>query len=301
MSKQVYIARNFLIINFLKRSKATWKEIEYHLETQSEIEGSDYYMSQRTFQRDIIEIRSLYDVDIQNDKSTGCYFIAEQEEILNSNSHLLDSFNLYNALSLTNNYSEYIQFDSRTPKGTEHILPLLNAIKNKSVVDIEYHKFYESDSETVLFNPYLIKQFKSRWYAIGIKVKNNEIRTYALDRIMKVDVKKKKYVASKEINLVSYFKNAFGIIAPNDEKPEKVIFTLNKEQANYITTFPLHDTQKINKSNDSHVTFEINVFITYDLVMEFLSYGDEVLVESPKSLIKELKKMYSNSLAKYKF
>lgn len=301
MSKQVYIARNFLIINFLKRSKATWKEIEYHLETQSEIEGSDYYMSQRTFQRDIIEIRSLYDVDIQNDKSTGCYYIAEQEEIINTNSHLLDSFNLYNALSLTNNYSEYIQFDSRTPKGTEHILPLLNAIKNKSVVDIEYHKFYQSDSESVLFNPYLIKQFKSRWYAIGIKVENNEIRTYALDRIVKVDVKKKKFVASKEINLVSYFKNAFGIIAPNDVKPEKVIFTLNKEQANYITTFPLHDTQKIIKSNESHVTFEINVFITYDLVMEFLSYGDEVLVESPKSLIKELKKMYSNSLAKYKF
>lgn len=301
MSKQVYIARIFLIINFLKRSKATWKEIEYHLETQSEIEGSDFHMSQRTFQRDIIEIRSLYDVDIQNDKSTGCYYVAEQEEILNSNSHLLDSFNLYNALSLTNNYSEYIQFDSRTPKGTEHILPLLNAIKNKSVVDIEYHKFYESDSESVLFNPYLIKQFKSRWYAIGIKVENNEIRTYALDRIVKVDVKKKKFVASKEINLVSYFKNAFGIIAPNDVKPEKVIFTLNKEQANYITTFPLHDTQKINKSNESHVTFEINVFITYDLVMEFLSYGDEVLVESPKSLIKELKNMYSNSLAKYKF
>lgn len=301
MSKQVYIARNFLIINFLKRSKATWKEIEYHLETQSEIEGSDYYMSQRTFQRDIIEIRSLYDVDIQNDKSTGCYYIAEQEEILNTNSHLLDSFNLYNALSLTNNYSEYIQFDSRTPKGTEHILPFLNAIKNKSVVEIEYHKFYESDSESVLFNPYLIKQFKSRWYAIGIKVENNEIRTYALDRIVKVDVKKKKFVASKEINLVSYFKNAFGIIAPNDVKPEKVIFTLNKEQANYITTFPLHDTQKVIKSNESHVTFEINVFITYDLVMEFLSYGDEVLVESPKSLIKELKKMYSNSLAKYKF
>jgi predicted DNA-binding transcriptional regulator YafY len=299
MSKQVYIARNFLIINFLKRSKATWKEIEYHLETQSEIEGCDYHMSQRTFQRDIIEIRSLYDVDIQNDKSTGCYYIAEQEELLNSNSHLLDSFNLYNALSLTNNYSEYIQFDSRTPKGTEHILPLLNAIKNKSVVDIEYHKFYVSDSETVLFNPYLIKQFKSRWYAIGIKVENNEIRTYALDRIVKVDVKKKKFVASKEINLVSYFKNAFGIIAPNDVKPEKVIFTLNKEQANYITTFPLHDTQKINKSNESHVTFEINVFITYDLVMEFLSYGDEVLVESPKSLKKELKKMYSNSLTKY--
>lgn len=300
MSKREYIARNLLIINFLKRSKATWKEIESHLELQSELESYNYSMSQRTFQRDIAEIRSLYEIDIQNDKSTGHYYIAEQEDSLNNSSQLLDSFNLYNALSLTNNYSEYIQFDSRTPRGTEHILPLLNAIKNKVVVDIEYHKFYESESETVAFNPYLIKQFKSRWYVIGNKVENNGIRTYALDRIVKVDTKKKKFNHSKDVDIVGYFKNSFGIIAPNSDKPEKVVFNATVEQANYIRTFPLHVSQKILKTSTVQVTFELTVFITYDLIMELLSYGDEIKVDSPKSLIKELTNMYSNSLAKYK-
>lgn len=299
MSKREYIARNLLIINFLKRSKATWSEIEFHLEAQSELEGYNYFISQRTFQRDIMEIRSLYEIDIQNDKSTGYYYIAEQEDTLNNNAHLLDSFNLYNALSLTSNYSEFIQFDSRTPRGVEHILGLLNAIKNKLVVDIEYLKFYESDSETVLFHPYLIKQFKSRWYVIGIKVENNEIRTYALDRIVKVDTKKKKFTASKDIDLGTYFKYSFGIIAPKNAKPEKVVFTTSSEQANYIRTFPLHESQTILKTTTTHITFEINVFMTYDLIMELLSYGDEIKVESPKSLIKELVHMYSSSLSKY--
>lgn len=300
MSKREYIARNLLIINFLKRNRATWSEIEFHLETQSELEGCNYFISQRTFQRDIAEIRSLYEIDIQNDKSTGYYYIAEQEDTLNNNAHLLDSFNLYNALSLTSNYTEFIQFDSRTPRGVEHILGLLNAIKNKLVVDIEYLKFYESDPETVLFHPYLIKQFKSRWYVIGIKVENNEIRTYALDRIIKVDTKKKKFTASKDVDLGSYFKNAFGIIAPKNQKPEKVVFSTSIEQANYIRTFPLHQSQTIIKTTTTNVTFEIFVFITYDLIMELLSYGDEIKVESPKSLIKDLMNMYSSSLAKYK-
>jgi predicted DNA-binding transcriptional regulator YafY len=126
------------------------------------------------------------------------------------------------------------------------------------------------------------------------------MRTYALDRIVKVDTKKKKFNHSKDVDIVGYFKNSFGIIAPNSYKPEKVVFNATVEQANYIRTFPLHASQKILKTSTVQVTFELTVFITYDLIMELLSYGDEIKVESPKSLIKELTNMYSNSLAKYK-
>jgi len=68
MSKREYIARNLLIINFLKRSKATWKEIESHLELQSELESYNYSMSQRTFQRDIKEINTIYGLEIKHNK-----------------------------------------------------------------------------------------------------------------------------------------------------------------------------------------------------------------------------------------
>ncbi|MES2568079.1 MAG: WYL domain-containing protein [Bacteroidota bacterium] len=300
MSKREYIARNLLIINFLKRGRASWDEIEFHLETQSELEGYNYLISQRTFQRDMIEIRSLYQIDIQNDKATGLYYIAEQEDGLQNNWQLLDSFNLYNALSLTSNYSEYIQFDSRVPKGTEHILPLLNAIKNKLTIEFEYHKFYESESETVLFHPYLIKQFKSRWYVIGIKAESNSQRTYALDRIVKLETKKKKFTVSRDADFVNYFKNSFGIIGPNKEVPEKVVFTVNPEQANYIKSFPLHTSQRIINTTPSSVKFEITVYITYDLIMEMLSYGEEIKVESPKKLITELTNSYSRAIQNYK-
>jgi len=39
MSKQEYISRYLIIINFLKKGKATWNDILNHLETQSEISG----------------------------------------------------------------------------------------------------------------------------------------------------------------------------------------------------------------------------------------------------------------------
>lgn len=300
MSKQEYIARYLLIINYLKRGKASWKDILNHLETQSEIADYNYVISQRTFQRDISEIRTIWNCDIQNNKSTGYYFIADDEEHNNENTHLLDSFNLFNALSLTNNYSNYIQFESRVPKGTEHLHGLLHAIKNKLVIEIEYHKFYEESPEKVIVNPFLIKQFKGRWYLLCLKTEINKIRTYALDRILGLDIKKKKFTVSKELDLVNYFKNCFGIITPNNTKPERVVFSFNNEQANYIKNYPLHLSQRIIKEANDKTTFEISVYVTYDLIMELLSYGEEIQIVSPKGLIKEILNIYTVSVNKYK-
>lgn len=299
MSKQEYIARYLLIINYLKRGKATWNDILNHLETQSEIADYNYVISQRTFQRDISEIRTLWNYDIQNNKSTGYYFIAEDEEQNNENTHLLDSFNLFNALSLTNNYSDYIQFENRTPKGTEHIYGLLHSIKNKFITEIQYHKFYESKAETVIVNPYLIKQFKGRWYLLCLKTEINEIRTYALDRILSLDIKKKKFTVSKDLDLVNYFKNCFGIITPDNTRPEKIVFSFNNEQANYIKNYPLHESQRIIKVSSDKTTFEISVYVTYDLIMELLSYGEEIEIISPKSLVKQIIAIQKNILNKY--
>ena len=299
MSKKEYIARYLLIINYLKRGNATWNDILNHLETQSEIEDYNYVISQRTFQRDISEIRTLWNYDIQNNKSTGYYFIVEDDEQNNENTHLLDSFNLFNALSLTNNYSDFIQFESRTPKGTEHIYGLLHSIKNKFVTEIQYHKFYESKAESVIVNPYLIKQFKGRWYLLCLKVEINEIRTYALDRILSLDIKKKKFTVSKDLDLVNYFKNCFGIITPNNTKSEKIVFSFNNEQANYIKNYPLHESQRIIKTTNDKTTFEISVYVTYDLIMELLSFGEEIEIISPKSLVKEIVLIHKSILDKH--
>ena len=300
MSKREQIARNLLIINFLKRGPATWADIELHLDTQSDIEGYNYMISQRSFQRDIEDIKTSYQIAIQYDSLTSCYFISTQSSEVTNNSQLLDSFNLYNALSLTSNYSQYIQFDSRIPKGTEHVLDLLHAIKNNLVIDIVYHKFYESEPETVVFNPYLIKQFKGRWYVIGVKAEKNGVRTYALDRIIRIHTSKQHFSVNTELDLINYFKNSFGIIAPKEaQKPDVIIFSFEREQANYINTFPLHYSQKITHSTTTHVTFEIEVHITYDLIMEILSYGEQIQVLSPPSLIQQIIATAQDVLKKY--
>lgn len=300
MSKQEFISRYLLIINYLKRGQATWHDILNHLETQSEISGYNYVITQRTFQRDINEIRSLWEYDIQNNKVTGEYFIKNLHEEFDNNSELLDTFNLFNALSLTNNYSTYIQFETRQAKGTEHIYNLLHAIKNNFVIDIEYHKFYETSSETVTLNPYLIKQFKGRWYLLCYKVEADDIRTYALDRIKNISIKKKKFKTIPEFNRENYFAHCFGIITPDYGKPEKIVFSLTSFQANYLKSYPLHPSQNIVKENANNTIFEITVYVTEDLLIELFSHGAEIEIISPEFLRKQFTERLKNASKLYK-
>lgn len=287
MSKHEFINRNILIINFLKRGKTTWNDIIRHLEIQSEISGYNYVISKRQFQRDLNDIRNLWNCDIECNKSTGFYSITENDQE-NENVQLLDAFNLYSTLSLSHNYTQFIQFENRTPKGTEHFSGLLHAIKNRYVVEINYQKFYEDKPEKVIINPYLIKQFKGRWYLLCIKESSGHTRTYGLDRILDVEIKKKKFSVSKDLNLTNYFKNYFGIITPEKGQPEKIKFSFNSGQAHYIINYPLHSSQKVISETANTTTFEITLFITYDLIMELLSYGEEITIITPKSLVKEI-------------
>lgn len=298
MSKQTYIARYLKIINYLKRGKASFDDICTHLEKQSEIDGLDLNISQRTLQRDLNEIRTIYGIDIKCNKSTGLYYIADEEE-LNENQHLLASFDLFNALRLTSNYSELIQFENANVKGSEHIYPLLQAIKSKSLTEITYKKFYADEEEKVVVEPYQLKQFKNKWYLICIKSQSQEIRTYALDRIQNLEIKRKRFVQTSKLDLRSYAENSFGIINPTDQKVEKIVFSFDPEQANYIKHFPIHKSQKLIKEEDDCVTFQIEVFITYDLVAELLMHGENITVQSPKKLIKTLKDSYNSCLKKY--
>ncbi|MBS1647308.1 MAG: WYL domain-containing protein [Bacteroidetes bacterium] len=300
MSKSQYIKRYLLIIHYLKRGLASWPEIESFLDRQSEIESDTYQISQRTFQRDINEIRSIFSIDIQYNKTQNCYFISDEEDI-NNHTQLLDSFHLFNALSLHHNYTQYIHFENRIPKGTEHIHHLLLAIKNKWTVHLTYHKHYEEYAEEVVLYPYLIKQFKGRWYVLGIKESTQQLRTYALDRVVQMDIKKKKFIADKNFNPAYIFQHCFGIITPENEKPKKIIFEFNEQQAKYIKGYPLHTSQKIvQEKKGGNVVFEITVYQTYDLMMELLSYGDELNIHSPEELRQNLIQLHQEALKKLK-
>ena len=299
MSKREAIARYNLIIKKLRKHPATFLEIADYLALESEIQGYDFNISKRTFQRDVEDIGSLYGIDIRYDFSQKVYRITfdDRSEI---SERILEAFDTFNAFSISERLSNHIHFEKRRPQGTENLYGLLHAIKNRLQVSFQYHKFWDDEISQRTVEPYALKEFKNRWYLLANDLKNSKIKSFALDRLSELDISKRKFQLPKTYNVNEHFKYSFGIISPNEPKPEEVILSFEPHQGKYIKTLPLHASQAILKDNADELLIRLKLFVTHDFLMEILSFGDSVKVIQPASLADEIQEVYESALKLYR-
>ena len=298
MSKRESIARYNLIIKKLRKQPADFEQISTYLSLESELQEYNFNVSKRTFQRDLDDIRSLYNIDIVYDFSRKVYFIdlEEQPEL---NERILEAFDTFNALNITDRLSNYIHFEKRRPQGTENLYGLLHAIKNKVQISFSYKKFWEDEMSQRTAEPYALKEFKNRWYVLANDLKDNKVKSFALDRLTELEITRKKYQLPIDFDVNEHNKYCFGIISPNEHQPQEVILSFDPFQGKYIKTLPLHESQVILKDHEEELLIKLTLFLTHDFLMEILSYGDNVKVIQPESLIEDLKTSYENALKLY--
>jgi len=298
MSKRESIARYNLIIKKLRKHPASFAEISDYLAFESELQEYNFNISKRTFQRDLEDIRSLYNIDIQFDFSRKVYFLDfdEQPDV---NNRILEAFNTFNALNLSDRLSNYIHFEKRRPQGTEYLYGLLHSIKNKLRIKFTYQKFWEDELTIRNVEPYALKEFKSRWYLIANDLGDNKIKTFGLDRFIDLDITKKPFIPNPEVNINDLYKNCFGIISSNNDKPSYIKLSFNNFTGKYIKSFPLHETQKIIEDNKKELIISLELFLTEDFYSEILSFGDNVTILEPEQMISEFKNIYKCALEKY--
>jgi len=298
MSKRESISRYNLIIKKLRNNPSTFSEIANYLDLESEFHGYNFNVSKRTFQRDIADIRLVYNIDIQYDFSQKVYSIDFQEES-EVNERILEAFDTFNALNISDRLSNYIHFEKRRPQGTENLYDLLHAIKNKVQISFFYQKFQDEEIKQRTAEPYALKEFRNRWYVLANDLKDKKVKSFALDRLSALDITKKKFQLPNDFNVNEHFKYCFGIVGPNEHKPQEIILSFDPFQGKYIKTLPLHESQVIIKDDDDELLIKLNLVVTHDFFMEILSFGESVKVIQPANLIAKIKDTYKNALNQY--
>lgn len=299
MSKKESIARYSLIIKKLRKHPANFDEILDYLDRESELQEYDFRISKRTFQRDLNDIRTLYNIDIQYSKSKRAYYIDydEQDEV---SERILEAFDTFNALNISDRVSNHIHFEKRKPQGTENLHGFIHAIKNHLQIKFEYQKFWEDEPTTRNIEPYALKEFKNRWYILSKDLKDNKIKSFALDRLSNLEITKKKFEKPENFDINKYYKYCFGIINSEESQPKEVILSFTPVQGKYIKTLPLHESQEILIDNDEELRIKLTLFLTHDFYMELLSYGENLKVIQPQELINDVKFAFKNALKHYK-
>lgn len=288
MSKHETQLRQSKIISKLQASKElTFEEISDFLKDQSELHGFDLLISQRTFQRDIIDIRSIYNVDIHFDRSRKVYFIAEEENP-DLNNRLMEAFDLISTWKMSEDLTKFIYFEKRKPHGINHFYGLLHAVRNTFIIDLTHQKFEYDEPTKRLVEPYGLKESKGRWYLLAKEVGKDKVKTFGLDRIVDFEITKKHFSPPEKYNANDDFKYCFGVINLSNVKPLEIILSFDPFQGKYVKSYPLHESQSILIDNKEELRIRLYLINTDDLVKEILSYAENVTVISPESLIKEV-------------
>lgn len=200
------------------------------------------------------------------------------------------------------NPKEVMSFESNPDlMGHGHITELFNAIINKRVLKIMYQDFKTKLPYEVILHPYYLKQFNSRWYVIGYNpLKKVNSWTVALDRIKNKGIKeiKGEYI-NDDTDWEDYFSDFIGMSKYEGKPVEIKLLITDAEQASYIETKPLHQTQKKIKEVKGGFETSIKVIPNYELEKLILSYGARIQVVSPKEVrdkfkehIKKMKDLY---------
>jgi predicted DNA-binding transcriptional regulator YafY len=167
-------------------------------------------------------------------------------------------------------------------------------------IHFTYHKYWEEQPTFRNVEPLALKEFKNRWYIVAKDLKDNKIKSFALDRLSGLEISKKHFQFPEDFDVNHYYKHCFGIISPEEgQQLQEVILSFDPYQGKYIKSLPLHESQEILKDNDIELLIRLNLYITHDFLMEILSLGEYVKVIQPENLIGDLKSTFKKVLKQY--
>ena len=305
MSKRGYISRYLLILKKLKvKPYSTYEELQAYIGHQFEYlqmqdDTLNIGFSKRTLQRDIKDIRNVFGIDIIYSKSQKGYFISQNEAENMNFQRMMEAFDMFNSLNLAQDFSSFIHLEKRRPQGTENLYGLLHAIKNRLKIEFSYQKFWEEAPSQRQVKPYALKEFKNRWYLLANDGKDANIKTFALDRLTSLEISNQCFEYPENYSVEQNFRYCFGIISSNEEEPQDILLSFEPFQGKYIKTLPLHHTQEIIIDNEKELKIKLKLHLTHDLLMELLSFGDNMKVIEPKSLANQIKKAHEKAFRQY--
>jgi predicted DNA-binding transcriptional regulator YafY len=183
--------------------------------------------------------------------------------------------------------------------GSEFLSIIVQAIEEGICVEFDYKKYGDVSEKKRIVAPYLLKEYKNRWYILGVASNSGKVQTFALDRISAMILNAQDPKRLVTFDPAHYFKYAFGITTP-DKKVERIILEFSASQAPYIKSLPIHPTQKIMQETSKFLQIQIEVIPSYELFEFILGKTPEVRVISPSGIAKTIKNALEKGIKAYR-
>jgi predicted DNA-binding transcriptional regulator YafY len=285
-----------------------------------------------TIEKDLYALRMEHDAPIKFSKSKGGYYYSNPNysideiplndkdvEAIKMAANILDQFknaaifkqfnyaigkilDRVNVVSTDegSNVDKYVQFETMpSTKGSEYLEPILDAIKGKKKIQFLYQSFSDTESKLRRVHPYLLKEYRHRWYLICKNELKEKVQTFGLDRISELSTLEEKFTIDNQFDPNLFFSHSIGITA-NNGNPEKIVFQTDELLSKYLLSQPLHESQEYLGGKKNKHQFSLFLLPSYELKMILLGHGSALKVLEPQSLCNEIKLTLKEMAKNYK-
>lgn len=190
-----------------------------------------------------------------------------------------------------------ISFTKNPLENSNLLGELFVAISQKQVIELSYHTFANpKDAKSIIFHPYLLKEYNRRWFVIGAADSDGKILNFGLERIDKVVPQPSLIYNNCPEDLAERFEDIIGVTFVEDSPVYKIIFWASDNAKDYIKTKPLHESQRNMSDNlraeypalNGGAFFRIDCKKNYELIRELSSFGKELVVLSPFEIRRDI-------------
>ncbi|MDM1553140.1 WYL domain-containing protein [Chryseobacterium indologenes] len=292
-----------------------------------EFEGKESYVSKRTIQLDLQNMRSEkfgYEAPIEVYERKYYRYSDPEYSIHNISVNESDLKAMNNAVQILKQFKDFSMFKEMNGviqkledsiysssqksiihldkneqlKGLEHIDILYESILNKKVLKIVYKSFTAREPNIYTVHPQLLKEYNNRWFLICLY--KQKMYNLALDRMENIEVDEKASYIDRNLDGDEYFKDIVGVTVAELMAPRNVVFFVDAANAPYVKTKPLHKSQEILSETKEGILFKICVQINYELERLLLGFGDSLVVHKPQKLRLRMEEKFKAGSKNYK-
>lgn len=188
-------------------------------------------------------------------------------------------------------------------RGAQFIGAIYDAVRRKQTISIEYQSFKARNPDTITVYPYLLKEYRNRWFLICEKTSNKvpQVNIFALDRIHSVKIENSiPFKTCVDFDPAHYFDDTIGATRLLSDKPRRVVIKIDRDQAPYVESKPFHKSQKVEQRfSDGSIQLSLKVVINNELERLILGYGGHAEVIAPPEFRDRIAKSVLKAASRY--
>lgn len=255
---------------------------------------------ERTFHRHREAIAEMFAIEIACDRPTNTYYIANDGDLDRPTftGWLFNGLALDNQLMCHEGVKNRIVFED-TPGGCGHLPVIVEAISTNRVLSMTYHRYNRRQARW-LIEPFGLKQYRRRWYLIGCQAGEDFPLTFALDRVVDINLTDRIFKPDDNADINALFADVIGVFVDPDLNVEDVVVRVYGQQRNYFEGTPLHHSQTVVSSTDEYSDYSFRLRPEYEFVHEILRLGPDAEILSPQWLREDMRRYAVESLERYK-